>query len=200
MAALGVPGVLADPRLSFYAGAALTGSNIEAALDRALSDKATDNDWRLLAGYSWGDADNLKIDLTSDPALAQDDIRRLLADPMFFKVLGTTLMYLVGVVPPVEPPDAWPPPWPDLRKREDTTMRALRHTLIPAARFIADATSARGTTIESSTTDRSSGHMVGRTDLPPAPSTNDACHPSKRDASPRLSDNDIGAAVSGSAA
>ena len=29
------------------------------------------------------------------------NIRRLLADPIFFKVLGTTLLYLVGVVPPV---------------------------------------------------------------------------------------------------
>ena len=29
------------------------------------------------------------------------NIQRLLADPMFFKVLGTTLLYLVGVVPPV---------------------------------------------------------------------------------------------------
>jgi putative chitobiose transport system permease protein len=29
------------------------------------------------------------------------NIRRLLADPMFFKVLGTTLLYLVCVVPPV---------------------------------------------------------------------------------------------------
>ena len=29
------------------------------------------------------------------------NIRRLLSDPMFFKVLGTTLLYLVGVVPPV---------------------------------------------------------------------------------------------------
>jgi len=29
------------------------------------------------------------------------NIRRLLADPMFFRVLGTTLIYLVGVVPPV---------------------------------------------------------------------------------------------------
>jgi putative chitobiose transport system permease protein len=29
------------------------------------------------------------------------NIRRLLVDPMFFKVLGTTLLYLVGVVPPV---------------------------------------------------------------------------------------------------
>jgi putative chitobiose transport system permease protein len=29
------------------------------------------------------------------------NIRRLLVDPMFFKVLGTTLFYLVGVVPPV---------------------------------------------------------------------------------------------------
>lgn len=27
------------------------------------------------------------------------NIRRLLSDPMFFKVLGTTLLYLVGVVP-----------------------------------------------------------------------------------------------------
>ena len=29
------------------------------------------------------------------------NVRRLLADPMFFKVVGTTLVYLVGVVPPV---------------------------------------------------------------------------------------------------
>ena len=29
------------------------------------------------------------------------NIRRLLADPMFFRVAGTTLLYLVGVVPPV---------------------------------------------------------------------------------------------------
>jgi putative chitobiose transport system permease protein len=29
------------------------------------------------------------------------NIRRLLADPMFFRVLGTTLLYLIGVVPPV---------------------------------------------------------------------------------------------------
>jgi len=29
------------------------------------------------------------------------NIRRLLADPMFFRVLGTTLLYLLGVVPPV---------------------------------------------------------------------------------------------------
>lgn len=29
------------------------------------------------------------------------NIRRLLADPMFFRVLATTLLYLVGVVPPV---------------------------------------------------------------------------------------------------
>ena len=30
-----------------------------------------------------------------------ENVRRLLADPMFFKVLGTTLAYLFGVVPPV---------------------------------------------------------------------------------------------------
>jgi putative chitobiose transport system permease protein len=29
------------------------------------------------------------------------NIRRLLADPMFFQVLGTTFLYLVGVVPPI---------------------------------------------------------------------------------------------------
>ncbi len=29
------------------------------------------------------------------------NIRRLLADPIFFQVLGTTLLYLVGVVPPI---------------------------------------------------------------------------------------------------
>ena len=29
------------------------------------------------------------------------NVRRLLADPMFFQVLGTTFLYLVGVVPPI---------------------------------------------------------------------------------------------------
>jgi putative chitobiose transport system permease protein len=29
------------------------------------------------------------------------NLRRLLADPMFFRVVGTTLLYLVGVVPPI---------------------------------------------------------------------------------------------------
>ena len=29
------------------------------------------------------------------------NFRRLLADPMFFRVVGTTLLYLVGVVPPI---------------------------------------------------------------------------------------------------
>ena len=29
------------------------------------------------------------------------NVRRLLADPMFFRVAGTTLLYLVGVVPPI---------------------------------------------------------------------------------------------------
>ncbi|MCT0199448.1 sugar ABC transporter permease [Synechococcus sp. CS-1325] len=29
------------------------------------------------------------------------NIRRLLADPMFFQVLGTTFLYLIGVVPPI---------------------------------------------------------------------------------------------------
>ena len=46
----------------------------------------------------------------------------------------------------------------------------------------------------------SSGHIVGSTDLPPAPSTNDACQPSKRLARPLRSDVASGAAVSGSAA
>jgi putative chitobiose transport system permease protein len=29
------------------------------------------------------------------------NIRRLLADPMFFRVIGTTFLYLIGVVPPI---------------------------------------------------------------------------------------------------
>jgi putative chitobiose transport system permease protein len=29
------------------------------------------------------------------------NIRRLLADPMFFRVMGTTFLYLIGVVPPI---------------------------------------------------------------------------------------------------
>lgn len=29
------------------------------------------------------------------------NLRRLAADPMFYKVLGTTLLYLIGVVPPI---------------------------------------------------------------------------------------------------
>ena len=48
-----------------------------------------------------------------------------------------------------------------------------------ATMVMALATSVSGTTIDSSTTRDSSGHIVGSTDLPPAPSTNDACQPSK---------------------
>src|SRR4029079_13170193 len=49
-----------------------------------------------------------------------------------------------------------------------------------ATSFIARAVSSSGTTIESSTYSRSSGHIVSSTDLPPAPSTKDGCHSSKR--------------------
>ena len=47
-----------------------------------------------------------------------------------------------------------------------------------AASVIARATSSSETTIEPASCD-SSGHIVGSTDLPPAPSTNDACQLSK---------------------
>ena len=47
---------------------------------------------------------------------------------------------------------------------------------------------------------RASGHIVVSTDLPPAPSTNDAVQLSKYIGRPAASDADSGAAVSGSAA
>src|SRR6185503_220735 len=65
---------------------------------------------------------------------------------------------------------------------------------------IAAATSDNGTTMDESTRRESSGHIVGRTDLPPAPSTNDGRHASKRLGPPLRSDVASGAAVSGSAA
>ena len=65
---------------------------------------------------------------------------------------------------------------------------------------MAAAMSSSGMTIEPSTRSLSSGHIVGSTDLPPAPSTNDGFQASKRLASPRRSDSSSGAAVSGSAA
>ena len=49
---------------------------------------------------------------------------------------------------------------------------------------IARAASSSDTTIDSSTHALSSGHIVGSTDFPPAPSTNDACQASKRLACP----------------
>src|SRR5262245_8913580 len=68
-----------------------------------------------------------------------------------------------------------------------------------ATSFIARATSSSVTTIDPESRD-SSGHIVGSTDLPPAPSTNDAFHCSKYFGAPAASDADSGAAVSGSAA
>src|SRR5438105_11162788 len=68
-----------------------------------------------------------------------------------------------------------------------------------ATSFIARATSSSETTIDPETAD-SSGHIVASTDLPPAPSTNDADQSSKYTARPAASDAESGAAVSGSAA
>src|SRR5262245_41498561 len=45
-----------------------------------------------------------------------------------------------------------------------------------------------------------SGHIVGMTDFPPAPSTNDFAQASKYFGAPAVSDTESGAAVSGSAA
>src|SRR5438552_2916915 len=68
-----------------------------------------------------------------------------------------------------------------------------------ATNFIAAATSSSDTTMDP---DRplSLGHIVGSTDLPPAPSTNEAVHPSKYNGRPAASDAASGAAVAGSAA
>src|SRR5262249_58096246 len=52
-----------------------------------------------------------------------------------------------------------------------------------ATSFIARAASSSETTIDPSSR-RSSGHIVASTDLPPAPSTNDAVQPSKYTGSP----------------
>ena len=68
-----------------------------------------------------------------------------------------------------------------------------------ATSFIARATSSSVTTIDPSSR-CSSGHIVDSTDFPPAPSTNDAFHPSKYTGVPARSDAESGAAVSGSAA
>ena len=56
------------------------------------------------------------------------------------------------------------------------------------------------TTIDPCSSVDSSGHMVGSTDLPPAPSTKEAFQFVKYRASPAFSDASSGAAVSGSAA
>ncbi len=37
------------------------GRNINEVMDRALAEKASDDDWRMLAYYSWGDVDELKL-------------------------------------------------------------------------------------------------------------------------------------------
>ena len=64
---------------------------------------------------------------------------------------------------------------------------------------IARAASSSETTIEPAS-GCSSGHIVSSTDLPPAPSTNDAVQLSKNSGRPAASDAASGAAVSGSAA
>ena len=68
-----------------------------------------------------------------------------------------------------------------------------------ATSVIAAATSSSDTTIDPDSP-RSSGHIVGSTDLPPAPSTNDAVQSSKYTGRPAASDAASGAAVAGSAA
>jgi len=68
-----------------------------------------------------------------------------------------------------------------------------------ATSFIPSATSASETTSDPDS-EESSGHIVGSTDLPPAPSTNEACQRSKDTGRPAASDAHSGAAVSGSAA
>ena len=69
-----------------------------------------------------------------------------------------------------------------------------------AVRRMASATSSSETTNEPATQAESSGHMVGRTDLPPAPSTKDACQSGNQLGSPFSNDSASGAAVAGSAA
>src|ERR1700716_2627775 len=61
-----------------------------------------------------------------------------------------------------------------------------------ATSFIARATSSSGTTIDPDN-GCSSGHIVGSTDLPPAPSTNDARQLSTYTGLPAASDADSGA-------
>src|SRR5437763_17110481 len=67
-----------------------------------------------------------------------------------------------------------------------------------ATSFIASATAFSETTTEPSSCD-SSGHIVVKTDLPPAPSTKDAFQFSKYNGRPAPIDTLSGAAVSGSA-
>src|SRR4051794_12034298 len=84
---------------------------------------------------------------------------------------------------------------------------AIAHAAAPSAitcarsavSLIARAASSSVTTMEPVSED-SSGHMVARTDFPPAPSTNEARHPSKYTGRPAASEDASGAAVSGSAA
>src|SRR5438093_798559 len=68
-----------------------------------------------------------------------------------------------------------------------------------AAYFIAPATSSSVTTRDP-VRSASNGHIDARTDLPPAPSTNDADQLSKYIGRPAASEVSSGAAVSGSAA
>src|SRR5712672_2936962 len=65
-----------------------------------------------------------------------------------------------------------------------------------ATNFIAAATSSSDTTMDPDNS-RSIGHIVFSTDLPPAPSTNDAAHPSKYTGRSAASEADSGAAVAG---
>src|SRR5438309_8184148 len=65
-----------------------------------------------------------------------------------------------------------------------------------AVNFIARATSSSGTTIDPES-GASKGHIVGSTDLPPAPSTNEGVQFSKYIGRPAASEAESGAAVSG---
>src|SRR3954468_7969380 len=106
-----------------------------------------------------------------------------------------------SMLPPERPATIFPDPAPPL------SAAAMAQPAAPSAitwarsavNFIARATWSSVTTIEPLSLD-SSGHIVGSTDLPPAPSTNDACQLSKYTGRPSSSDFDSGAAVAGSAA
>src|ERR1051325_2529302 len=94
-------------------------------------------------------------------------------------------------------------PWPALPVRAAAKASAPAPSAMTrtfsAMRRIARFTSSSVTTIEPSTTGRMRCHMRGNTLLPPAPSTNVACHSGNSSAVPLANERAAGAAVSGSA-